>query len=185
MLRGPGHLGGEGYDFHRIVKAKKTTPTATTPTPFCIHYRRKNLPEGVSEEMLLEDIRAATGIRVRAGERRARGPAAAAAAAAAASSTEGFAQAQLEEHERARIRALGYSGPDTDELDRRLEDDRAQAEEDRRLLQDLNSLEEERPALAPEEVRDDDEALAGAFPAPDLPNNILHLDMDKILSQPP
>ena len=36
LLRGPGHLDEEGYDFHRIVKAKKTDETTTlamTDTP--------------------------------------------------------------------------------------------------------------------------------------------------------
>ena len=138
LLRGPGHL-GERYDFHRIVKAKNgetsdstITPPSAPTTPIV------NLPEGVTEEMMMEDIRASTGIRVRAQERHAGPP----AVQRSASSTEGLTQAQVQEHDKARDearRADPYSGLDTDELERRLEDDRVQAEEDRRLLQDLNS----------------------------------------------
>ena len=97
LLRGLGHL-DERYDFHRIVKARKDETSAITP-PSASTTPIVNLPEGVTEEMMMEDIRAAKGIRVRAQERRAGPPA---VDAAAASSTEGLTQAQLEEHEGSR-----------------------------------------------------------------------------------
>ena len=86
----------------------------------------------------MEDIRAATGIRVRA---QAAGPS---ASGPSASSTDGLNPDQLREHTAAREAQSaglhsGPSGPNTEELKRRLEEDRVQAEADRRLLQNLNS----------------------------------------------
>ena len=173
LLRGPGHLDEEGYDFHRIVKAKKTDAgvmTATADgsvayietdyeaaygTPIVVG----NLPDGITEEMLIEDARATTGIQVRAQEARPH-------AHLSASSTEGLTPAQLHAHSEAReaqlssaqlrgrlsptltdeerLRARGATTGTTtpsvsSEFERRLEEDRVQAEEDRRLLQQLNS----------------------------------------------
>ena len=158
LLRGPGHLDEEGYDFHRIVKAKKTdetTVTAATDTPsaFTTPIIVENLPEGVTEEMMMEDARAATGIKVRA--QAAAGP----PSRPSASSTDGLNPDQLRAHSAAREaqmagrhsptfaeeferrRLAGRHSPSfSEEFERRLEEDRVQAEEDRRLLQQLNSL---------------------------------------------
>ena len=121
LLRGPGHLDEEGYGFHRIVKAKKTdetTKTATTDTPsaFTTPIVVGNLPEEVTEEMMMEDIRAATGIRVRA---QAAGPP---TSGPSASSTDGLNPDQLREHAAAReAQSAGRHSPTfTEEFERRL-----------------------------------------------------------------
>ena len=153
LLRGPGHFDGEGYGFHRIAKAKKTDETTTmavttTPSAFTTPIVVGNLPEGTTEEMMMEDIKAATGIRVRA---QAAGPS---APGPSASSTDGLNPDQIREHTAAREahNAGLHSGPSgptfTEEFEQKLaeqrlaeqfEEDRVQAEEDRRLLQNLNS----------------------------------------------
>ena len=160
LLRGPGHLDEEGYDFHRIVKANKTdetttTAATTTPSAFTNPIVVGNLPGGITEEMMMEDIRAATGIKVRA---QAAGPS---ASGPSASPTDGLNPDQLREHTAAReAQSAGLHSPNfTEEFERRFEEDRVQAEEDRRLLQNLNSPSPTTPAEA------DDEPAAEQRPA--------------------
>ena len=114
--------------------AATDTPSAFT-TPIVVG----NLPEGVTEEMMMEDIRAATGIRVRA---QAAGPP---ISGPAASSTDGFNPDQLREHTTAcEAQTAGSHSPTfTEEFERRLagqlDEDRRQRLENDTLMNGLHS----------------------------------------------